>query len=119
MDSTVGMVLLLIANIRNHPGQVLRPETNHSIPCLPFQNLPPLADNLVDFMGGGSLELPNKFANQNHRCRGDRQMDVVSCTADFVNEGVGQVDEFLFQVAMRGNFDFAGLIMGGWLWYAR
>jgi hypothetical protein len=32
-------------------------------------------------------------------------MDVVGCTADFVNEGAGQVDESLFQVLMSGNFD--------------
>jgi hypothetical protein len=106
VNSSLCMVLALIANVFLNPFEISRAEAHHAIPALPFEQFPAIAEFAIHLMRGSALELADELGNMNGRCDAQADMHMRFEAADFMDIHARRVDAFAANRMQHDRFDF-------------
>ena len=91
------MMLLLILDVRDHPGQVFRSEANDSIPGLPLKHFVARDGLAIHVVRGTALQLANPFARRECRRHRHGKVYVRGDATNLMNVRTGSFDDSLTQ----------------------
>src|SRR5690242_10281062 len=104
MNPSLGMMLALISDVIDHPGQIASCETDDAIASLPLEQLA-TSEFPVDVMTAPTFELADEITNKQRGRNAQGEMHVVLDAADFMDEGAGRLDDSFSQASIGEALD--------------